>query len=40
MVGSGGDETALPAIGTLLEALPDGKTAIVYAEVADAAEEQ
>ena len=35
-----GDETALPAIGTLLEALPDGKTAIVYAEVADTAEEQ
>ncbi|MFE7429245.1 siderophore-interacting protein [Streptomyces sp. NPDC057545] len=33
-----GDETALPAIGTLLESLPAGSRAVVYAEVADAAE--
>ncbi|MFF3753165.1 siderophore-interacting protein [Streptomyces sp. NPDC002018] len=35
-----GDETALPAIGTLVEALPRGARAVVYAEVRDAAEEQ
>ena len=34
-----GDATALPAIGTLLEALPAGARADVYAEVEDAAEE-
>ncbi|MEV8453900.1 siderophore-interacting protein [Streptomyces sp. NPDC052095] len=35
-----GDETALPAIGTLLESLPAGARALVRAEVADAAEER
>lgn len=35
-----GDETALPAIGTMLESLPDGARALVYVEVPDAAEEQ
>ncbi|RST24576.1 siderophore-interacting protein [Streptomyces sp. WAC04770] len=35
-----GDETALPAVATVLEALPAGTSAIVYAEVADAAEER
>ncbi|MFF3324037.1 siderophore-interacting protein [Streptomyces sp. NPDC002889] len=35
-----GDETALPAIGTLLEALPEGARAVAYVEVADAAERQ
>ncbi|WP_103532998.1 siderophore-interacting protein [Streptomyces sp. SM11] len=35
-----GDESALPAIATLLEALPAGTGAVVYAEVADAAEER
>ncbi|MGW7368734.1 siderophore-interacting protein [Streptomyces sp. NPDC054841] len=35
-----GDEAALPAIGTLLEWLPAGTRALVYAEVADASEEQ
>ncbi|MGW2559414.1 siderophore-interacting protein [Streptomyces sp. NPDC001514] len=35
-----GDETALPAIGTILEWLPAGTRTLVYAEVADAAEEQ
>lgn len=35
-----GDEAALPAIGTILESLPAGARAVVYAEVADAAEEQ
>lgn len=35
-----GDESALPAIGTILEALPAGARATVCAEVADAAEEQ
>ncbi|KPH96804.1 Siderophore-interacting protein [Actinobacteria bacterium OK074] len=35
-----GDETALPAIGALVEALAPGERALVYAEVADAAEEQ
>lgn len=35
-----GDETALPAIGTLLEALPEGARALAFIEVADAAERQ
>ncbi|MFI9051899.1 siderophore-interacting protein [Streptomyces sp. NPDC053427] len=35
-----GDETALPAIGSLVEALPEGARAVAYIEVADAAEEQ
>ncbi|MGW1427231.1 siderophore-interacting protein [Streptomyces sp. NPDC002431] len=35
-----GDETALPAIGTLLESLPAGARVLVRAEVADAAEER
>ncbi|BFP52582.1 siderophore-interacting protein [Streptomyces griseus] len=35
-----GDESALPAIATVLEALPAGTGAVVYAEVADAAEER
>ncbi|APU16694.1 MULTISPECIES: siderophore-interacting protein [Actinoalloteichus] len=35
-----GDETALPAIGSLLESLPGGSRAVAYLEVADAAEEQ
>ncbi|MFE6772529.1 siderophore-interacting protein [Streptomyces fimicarius] len=35
-----GDESALPAIATVLEALPAGTEAVVYAEVADAAEER
>ncbi|MFJ2026930.1 siderophore-interacting protein [Streptomyces sp. NPDC087897] len=35
-----GDETALPAIATVLEALPAGTGAVVYAEVADPAEER
>jgi NADPH-dependent ferric siderophore reductase len=35
-----GDETALPAIGALLEALAPGTRAVVYVEVADTAEEQ
>ncbi|AXG76438.1 siderophore-interacting protein [Streptomyces paludis] len=35
-----GDETALPAIGTLIEALPEGARALAWIEVADAAEEQ
>ncbi|WP_439679851.1 siderophore-interacting protein [Embleya sp. MST-111070] len=35
-----GDETALPAIGSILAALPEDTHAIVYAEVVDAAEEQ
>ncbi|MCX4587524.1 siderophore-interacting protein [Streptomyces sp. NBC_01481] len=35
-----GDETALPAICTLLEALPEGARAVAYVEVADAAERQ
>src|SRR5690606_15876510 len=35
-----GDETALPAIGTLVESLPEGVRAIAFLEVADAAEEQ
>ncbi|WP_414629094.1 siderophore-interacting protein [Streptomyces xanthochromogenes] len=35
-----GDETALPAIGTLLEALPEGARALAFVEVADAEERQ
>jgi NADPH-dependent ferric siderophore reductase len=35
-----GDETALPAIGTLVEALPAGTHAVAYVEVADRDEEQ
>ncbi|RFU84388.1 siderophore-interacting protein [Streptomyces triticagri] len=35
-----GDETALPAIGAFVESLAPGERALVYAEVADAAEEQ
>ncbi|MFI0221350.1 siderophore-interacting protein [Streptomyces lydicus] len=35
-----GDETALPAIGSLVEALPPGTRALACVEVADAAEEQ
>lgn len=35
-----GDETALPAIGTLLEALPEGTRAMAYIEVADDSEQQ
>jgi NADPH-dependent ferric siderophore reductase len=35
-----GDETALPAIGTLIESLPAGARAVAYIEVSDAAEEQ
>jgi NADPH-dependent ferric siderophore reductase len=35
----GGDEAALPAIGTLLEVLPSSCFAQVFAEVADTAEE-
>ncbi|MDW6057762.1 siderophore-interacting protein [Streptomyces sp. FXJ1.4098] len=35
-----GDESALPAMGTLIEALPEGARAVAYIEVADAAEEQ
>ncbi|MFI8355648.1 siderophore-interacting protein [Streptomyces cyaneofuscatus] len=34
-----GDETALPAIATVLEALPGTTRALVYAEIADAGEE-
>ncbi|MEV7599809.1 siderophore-interacting protein [Kitasatospora sp. NPDC089797] len=35
-----GDETALPAIATLLEALPEGERAYLWIEVADRAERQ
>ncbi|MSQ32506.1 MAG: siderophore-interacting protein [Dehalococcoidia bacterium] len=35
-----GDDTALPAIGTILEALPSGVKAYVFIEVIDAVEEQ
>ncbi|MET4924766.1 siderophore-interacting protein [Streptomyces sp. PSRA5] len=35
-----GDESALPAIGTIIEALPEGARAVAYVEVWDAAEEQ
>jgi NADPH-dependent ferric siderophore reductase len=34
-----GDESAIPAIGTLLDALPDGVTADVHVEVTDAEDE-
>lgn len=35
-----GDESALPAIGTIVEALPEGARAVAYVEVWDGAEEQ
>ncbi|MDG4863703.1 siderophore-interacting protein [Streptomyces sp. T-3] len=35
-----GDETALPALGTIIEALPEGARAVAFIEVADAAEQQ
>ncbi|RDI21583.1 siderophore-interacting protein [Lentzea flaviverrucosa] len=35
-----GDETALPAIGSLLELLPETQRRLVFVEVADPAEEQ
>ncbi|MEC4017689.1 siderophore-interacting protein [Streptomyces sp. H27-D2] len=35
-----GDETALPAMGSLIESLPEAARALVYIEVGDAAEEQ
>ena len=35
-----GDESALPAVATVLDALPAGVPALAYLEVADAAEEQ
>jgi len=35
-----GDESALPAIGTLLEALPAGSRAVAYIEVPEQADEQ
>jgi NADPH-dependent ferric siderophore reductase len=35
-----GDESALPAVATVLAALPDGVPAVAYLEVADPAEEQ
>jgi NADPH-dependent ferric siderophore reductase len=35
-----GDETALPAVATVLEALPTGVPALAFLEVADAGEEQ
>lgn len=35
-----GDETALPAVATVLEALPAGVPALVFLEIADAGEEQ
>ncbi|MCB5907819.1 siderophore-interacting protein [Streptomyces pinistramenti] len=35
-----GDDTALPAIGSLIETLPEGARALACIEVADAAEEQ
>lgn len=35
-----GDETALPAVATVLDALPAGVPALTFLEVADAAEEQ
>jgi NADPH-dependent ferric siderophore reductase len=34
------DETGLPAVAAILEQLPDGMAALVFAEVADAAEHQ
>ncbi|MEV0778958.1 SIP domain-containing protein [Streptomyces sp. NPDC050433] len=35
-----GDGSALPAIGTITEALPEGAHAVAYVEVWDGAEEQ
>lgn len=35
-----GDETALPAVATVLDALPAGAPSLTFLEVADAAEEQ
>lgn len=35
-----GDASALPAIGTIVEALPEGARAVAYVEVWDAADEQ
>ncbi|MEV6397905.1 siderophore-interacting protein [Streptomyces sp. NPDC051907] len=35
-----GDESALPAIGALLEALPEGARAVAYIEIPEAADEQ
>jgi NADPH-dependent ferric siderophore reductase len=35
-----GDETALPAIGSLLESLPSGTRALAYLEVGDSSDEQ
>ncbi len=35
-----GDETALPAIGSIVESLPAGKRALVFVEVTGASEEQ
>ncbi|GAA3084037.1 siderophore-interacting protein [Streptosporangium carneum] len=35
-----GDETGLPAIGAILESLPEGLPVMVFAEIADAAERQ
>jgi NADPH-dependent ferric siderophore reductase len=35
-----GDETALPAVATVLDALPDGVPALVFLEVPDATEQQ
>jgi NADPH-dependent ferric siderophore reductase len=35
-----GDETALPAVATVLDALPTGPAVLAFLEVADAAEEQ
>ncbi|MFC7306571.1 siderophore-interacting protein [Streptomyces monticola] len=35
-----GDESALPALGTIIEALPEGARATAYVEIADADEEQ
>jgi NADPH-dependent ferric siderophore reductase len=35
-----GDETALPAMAAIIEALPPGSSARVFVEIADAAEEQ
>jgi NADPH-dependent ferric siderophore reductase len=35
-----GDETAIPAIGSLIESLPRGTRAVAYVEIADSGEEQ
>lgn len=35
-----GDEAALPAVGTIIEALPEGARALAFVEVRDPAEEQ